>query len=294
MKHIVIGDIHGDEGVIYYALNSFPHNRLLFVGDFLDSFVFNSKECVGALKLVLDLIEEDRADSLIGNHELSYLASRWRCSGYNDVTQNYLTLETWRMMKLLKPFIYNKEHRVLFTHAGLSRSLWTQHNLDFENLEDRLHQAYGDHNSFFYQIGRRRGGFASCGGPLWCDWAEFEPIEGLRQVFGHSAGLIGSPEGAKSEGRIRSVGENYNIDCLQFGRDFLEFDDVTGEIKPMLTTLVVEYKVNEKWHPWNLDGVPRDMAQAMRIAKNIQTALKMRSRIRDTATGNVIPGEFLA
>jgi hypothetical protein len=56
----------------------------------------------------------------------------------------------------------------------------------------------------FYQVGHARGGFYPCGGPLWCDFfAEFEPLDEVIQVFGHTP--VASPQ---------KMGNAYAIDCL--------------------------------------------------------------------------------
>jgi len=231
MKHIIVGDIHGDEGAMYYALNRFPDAQLLFLGDFLDSFEFTSEECVRALTLALNLIEEGRATGIIGNHELSYVKPQWRCSGHNPVTQAHVFPLVSRITRLLQPYIYNADHRVLITHAGLSRPVWDENNMTFENVDEKLFAGYRDHDSFFFQVGRKRGGWARWGGPVWCDWSEFTPIDGLRQVFGHSAGLVNRPEHEETVGLMRKCGENWNVDCLQRGRSYLEFNDETGTLQ---------------------------------------------------------------
>ena len=55
---------------------------------------------------------------------------------------------------------------------------------------------------------------ALAGGLYWNDFnSEFEPIEGVKQVFGHTH--------YRYNGALKTNGDNYNIDCLpQF--DILE------------------------------------------------------------------------
>jgi hypothetical protein len=65
-----------------------------------------------------------------------------------------------------------------------------------------------------HAIGHCRGGIHSCGGILWCDFnKEFEPVDGLRQVFGHTAGK-----------NIRQKGENMCVDCNEFSDEVLELE----------------------------------------------------------------------
>jgi len=102
----------------------------------------------------------------------------------------------------------------LVSHAGLTDQLWRKEHLTFENLEQRLIEGWSKTSSFVHQIGSYRGGFSSVGGLFWCDWnAEFEPIEGLTQVFGHTAGR-----------GIRQRVNSFCIDCLDHEHSFLEMD----------------------------------------------------------------------
>jgi len=54
------------------------------------------------------------------------------------------------------------------------------------------------------------------GGIFWCDFnAEFEPIEGLNQIFGHTAGK-------NIRVRHTETSKNFCIDCLDHKHQFLE------------------------------------------------------------------------
>jgi hypothetical protein len=239
-KHIFVGDIHGDVGIIRALPEKFPDHHLIFVGDFLDSFTYPSSYQVECVRLVLDYIRTGRATSLFGNHEFSYLGPRQLlASGYNPITNAQFMPLVSDVRRAFKPFVYFSASRVLVTHAGLTKQLWDEHELTIDTLESTLLDWFRarECQSPFYAIGRARGGWDRWGGPLWCDYQkEFTPIPGLAQVFGHSASMRPVQHCVeKRVGKlIRVLDENnYNVDCLQHGQEVLEFDEQSGLFSPL-------------------------------------------------------------
>jgi hypothetical protein len=203
MDTIVVGDIHGDISLVKRVL-SYPCN-IIFVGDFLDSYTNSVEDQVDSLRLVLSACasEGGRVQALMGNHEVSYTHPYMRCSGFNLTTYQHVIHLKGLMERYLKPYIRHKGFFI--SHAGISQKL-----LDCESLSQKEYLEKGD----FYQIGRSRGGYAACGGLFWCDWwQEFEPVEGLKQIVGHSNYRpSGQPEGIVTKGQGDCI--SYNIDCL--------------------------------------------------------------------------------
>jgi hypothetical protein len=161
----------------------------------------------------LDAIESGKADALYGNHELSYIIPEiHRCSGYSTKTHSMLTTHIERVRKNFKPFLELGDNW-LVTHAGL-------HPQVAEKLSEDWEAEFNHKASALHWIGRYRGGPDPVGGIFWCDFnAEFEPIEGLNQIFGHSRARtydIRSMSGKNST--------NYCIDCLDTQLKFLELD----------------------------------------------------------------------
>ena len=86
---------------------------------------------------------------------------------------------------------------MLFTHAGVSAPLVppgaanvTAWVADQEAVALAFLKLGRPH--WVFRGGTRRGE-KSVGGPLWCDFSEFEPIPGLNQVFGHTPAAKGEP-----------------------------------------------------------------------------------------------------
>lgn len=217
MKYVFVGDIHGKVAEVEAALAM--DGRKIFVGDFIDSWDRTVEDHRKCYELVLDAVEKGEADVIFGNHELSYLVPyhrKHRCSGY-DKHRAYLMLGLQdRIEKAFKPYIFLAPD-FLVSHAGLTSQIWENHKLTIESLPQVLEQWWPDLGSPMHGIGYARGGGDKWGGMFWCDYnQEFEPVTGLRQVFGHTRG--------RGNG-IRQAGNSYCIDCLDYDKNtFLELE----------------------------------------------------------------------
>ena len=211
LHHIFIGDIHGQVRHVERALAL--EGKKIFVGDFMDSFTRPIEDHKKCLDLVIEAIEKGEAEAIYGNHELSYIMPRHRCSGHNSsgkwLMDNYKT----RLARLFKPYIL-LEGPTLISHAGLTRSIWQEEELTLDLLPQILDEWWPNPHSPMHQIGRARGGPDDIGGMFWCDFNhEFCPIPELPQIFGHTAGK-----------GIRQRDNAYCIDCLHNSDDFLQLD----------------------------------------------------------------------
>lgn len=211
MKTLIVGDIHGHIESVEKALAT--DYNVLFIGDYLDSFTRGPVECVATLKVVLNAINQDpdRVQGLIGNHELSYFDPKYRCSGYNKMTQKILHSESIDFTPLKK---YTYVGDFLVSHAGVSQNLlnWLHISLE-EYLEIKD----------FDQVGWFRGGQSPVGGLFWCDWnREFTPLtDGPKQIVGHT-----------HHNRIKAKEGNYCIDALNHSNlPTLIVDDQTNEVE---------------------------------------------------------------
>lgn len=201
MKYTFVGDLHGQYGLAKSIIEQFEgDSRLVFVGDYVDSFVESLENQAKTFNLIFDGAMERRWDALLGNHDLHYSSDSMRGSGYNykllEICPKLRAINatsTWPFKELL--IVGN----ILVTHAGLSKNF----------------------NGSLYGIGRCRGGFQDVGGIFWCDFnQEFQPIEGLRQVFGHT-----------SQRQIEQDGDNYCIDCLERGKlEVLQYNTETDKL----------------------------------------------------------------
>lgn len=189
MGTIVVGDLHGQLEIARAALAL--GERTIFIGDYLDSFTASVEDQVETLRFVLDAVKDGQAQALYGNHELSYLREDMACSGFKAVTKAHVM-----HMDLAPLQEYIWEEGFLLSHAGVSDYLLEVRE---QTLEEYLEARE------FYQIGGARGGLSHCGGLFWCDWRyEFEPVEGVKQIVGHTRG-----------DSIREKHGNYCIDVIE-------------------------------------------------------------------------------
>jgi hypothetical protein len=200
MKTLIVGDLHGKLDIVKRALDQ--EKPVIFLGDIFDSFDKPPEEHFLCMDLILEAIDKGKAQCLYGNHELSYLILAQRCSGWNIPTSMaVLGGYSEAMRKHFKHYLFFKPN-LLITHAGLDQSYWNKYNLTLDNLEDTLADWITDENSPAYNVGYKRGGNVPVGGIFWCDFtSEFTPIDGLTQIFGHTAGPTG-----------RARGDSYCID----------------------------------------------------------------------------------
>jgi hypothetical protein len=213
MEAIIVGDLHGNLN-FYRKVKSQTQDKIILVGDLIDSRHFTRAEQLTLLQEVLDDIEAGKTECLLGNHELSYLIPRMRGTGYASSFDAQIMPLKSRMWKLMKPYIFDIENSVLITHAGLSHNLIAEaHAMDGfiwysnEELETFLEVSWRSQSSYVYHIGTARGGPDTCGGIFWCDWnLEFSSVPGLIQIFGHTPVK-----------KIETQGTNWNLDCVERG-----------------------------------------------------------------------------
>lgn len=211
MRTIVVGDIHGRLTLtnIFLGMAS-EDTRVIFVGDFLDSYRLSPDDQVDSLCAVMDAIAAGKnVLACKGNHEISYLDPREICSGWNSVTQSLIdSIGKYRIENTLLDCVWVEgEKPILISHAGVSAAHFDKEPEDItvRDVEEWLLESPN-----VGAVGYARGGYLPVGGIFWCDWwREFDPIPAIRQIVGHSNYR---PRG--EHGGVVTMGENYNIDCL--------------------------------------------------------------------------------
>jgi hypothetical protein len=243
VKTLYVGDLHGKFQFLKFIREYYREHRKILIGDYVDAFPHEATraEQVETLRIALEMAEEGNTIALMGNHEFGYLDKGFQCSGYTNNMQNELNWHGYipRMWKNLKLYEYDIQNAILATHAGLTQYIFTEYKLTLDTLTTTFFDWTRDPHRVqpLYWIGKGRGGHDVVGGPLWCHWpGEFRPIEGLTQIFGHTA-VPG----------IQKLGTNYNIDCLGYTKEVLEFDDKTNVFTIMdLTAQYETYLTKQK------------------------------------------------
>ncbi len=212
MKIGIIPDLHGSPLWKDIINNSPEVEKWIFVGDYVDSFVYDKYSILENLKNIIEhkKLNNDTTVLLLGNHDIQYLYNDpwYRCSGYTEETAFELGRLFNENVKLFD--LAYKHQDYLITHAGITESwlkkikiiLKTEYKLILDEiklhevLNDILH--YGPKAVFdiVAQIGKKRGGWETSGGPLWCDEYELrrEYAYNFNQIVGHTPQKTGEPK----------------------------------------------------------------------------------------------------
>lgn len=201
-------------------------DRLVFLGDYCDSFTHSNHDMQHTVEQVIRIKKEnpDKVELLIGNHDLPYISPllRGMCSGHRPEaypTMNKLFSENDKLFNIA----YQKGKH-LFTHAGVTNR-WRHTNNRLidkwkgertETLAETLNKIRFTHDVVdLYSVGMARGGVrGDVGGPLWADMVEsiVDALLGYHQYVGHT------PIRAL---RTQEIDENTSITYL----DLLPYDD---------------------------------------------------------------------
>lgn len=233
-KIVFVGDIHGNLGTINKVQERYRDWRKIFVGDILDSFFNTVEEQIACLTILRYMIANENTEVIFGNHEVSYMFPNERCTGHNPEMQLHFDYDDGlkdirRKFRWYLSFEYGHE-RFLVTHAGLSNRLLRTHKvpLKIQEIESTLDEwvlkFMRQQPTPFGWSGRTRGGVDSVGGPLWCDFMEFEEIPGIVQIFGHTPGAD-----------FKQCGESWCIDIREDIRErkVLELVDGIFTVRPL-------------------------------------------------------------
>jgi len=198
MRTFIWPDVHNRCALLQLFLEKNDKNfdKGIFLGDFLDSHgdnEFIAEETALYLKTIL---YNPKYIFLFGNHDVTYshLFGLYPCSGYTKEKQiaidKVLIKEDWAK------FSFAIEHQGwLITHAGVHPSFFPK-GFSFEELTRLIERGIDIIPKIhpLFNAGWARGGMNNIGGFLWLDWNnEFEPIEGVKQLMGHTR-LHSEPE----------------------------------------------------------------------------------------------------
>jgi hypothetical protein len=196
MKTVSIGDTHGLAAAEIVMEIADKYDKLIFAGDYVDSFFIDN---VSIVKNLLDIIElkkryPDKIILLWGNHDIQYLFDdEYFCTGFRPEMQHVLHQIFLSNQNL---FQFSFQHGAyLWTHAGVHAG-WFEYRFspfldrhkEIVSVSELLNMAFGERYKALFDIGRSRGGNQNVGGPLWCDRTELtsKPLKGLNQIVGHS------------------------------------------------------------------------------------------------------------
>lgn len=227
---LVFSDVHQDAEKVKTILKKENYDFVVFLGDWFDSHHKQSASDLAATcSLVRELSAMKNVFMLWGNHDLHYFYSNRyaMCSGYSDAKDTAIA-------DMLHPRIVEIRDSIgwyiwiddfLCSHAGIHPHFFPPHlkvtKEEISNwLDDQAKYAKlslengGTH--WFYRAGYSRWGNQKVGGIVWLDFnEEFEPIEGVKQIVGHTFNRGGvGVRGHHTNGNLDlTQAENLCIDC---------------------------------------------------------------------------------
>lgn len=194
MKYLVIPDIHTKwKQAEKFILENSEIDKIILLGDYFDDFDDSVSTNCDTAYWLKNIINKDNVIALFGNHEFNYFKKLSICSGYSKqkyrAINSILTLEDWYK---LKTYYYDMDNNIFFCHAGATKPLFVNPITNEFNLE-KIKDMYESPDKLYTldwvrtEIGVSRGGLSNYGSIFWCDFNEdFEPIENLLQIFGHT------------------------------------------------------------------------------------------------------------
>ena len=165
MKTIVIGDIHGNPNWEKIVNLESDADKIVFVGDYLDSLQYTFPEQYNNFLKIIALKKAnlDKVELLIGNHCLHYIDGNFRCKGFQSIHYDEFN-DIYRDNFSLFNVIYEQDN-LLISHAGVCPEFMNQcfgkegwnvnnltevintrfkQNVNFLRFNHRSYDVYGD------------------------------------------------------------------------------------------------------------------------------------------------------
>ncbi len=230
MKTLVWPDVHHRTELlkIFLDKNGDQFDKRIFLGDWFDNWNDNPADAARTARLLVELIDDDRNVFIEGNHDTAYRYGTpvSLCSGFTNEKKRFvdsvMKFHHWQKFKL-----YEMEQGWLCSHAGVHPCIFSHpiHGVKFEWIESLCVLAQDQVRANIwnpvYDLGKMYDGQMQTGGITWLRWSQFEPIENLNQIVGHS--VRNTPEvsyirkkTSKYEGEEKEKHEKVKCDLLHF------------------------------------------------------------------------------
>ena len=197
VRTLILPDIHLQWEKAEKIIKHESCDNVVFLGDYFDEYDDNVNENYLAAKWLLSSLNQPNRIHLFGNHDFSYVFPHrsYKCSGYtlgkdyaiNDVLKE----KDWRKLKT-----HTWVDNFLLSHAGVHPFFYQKYGNEKlfktwidEICKEALDDAFlNKPEHLFFRAGKSRGGIEMYGGIIWCDRSEFEAVENVNQIFGHTPG----------------------------------------------------------------------------------------------------------
>lgn len=226
---LLVSDVHQEVAKLRTILAKESWDIAICLGDWFDSYDYNSpSDTQATCDFLKEWLPKPNFFSLLGNHDVTYLYGNPNtfCSGYSPSKlkifyESWGTGDAFRAMRQ-KFLWYVWVDDFLCSHGGVhSYHFPPRFQVNKKNITKWLDKQIqiatprletGD-RFWLYGAGIGRGGYYSAGGLTWlCFDSEFEPVEGLKQIVGHTSHP--SILNHVSDGNLDLTQcENLDIDC---------------------------------------------------------------------------------
>ncbi len=189
-RTLIIPDLHHHTENADYWMDSIPHDRVVFLGDFFDRYGDEAEDATRTAEWVSRQMERENAVFIFGNHDLPYRFhgdERVECPGFSpaksDAINRVLKRKHWDRFCLA-----HSEQGWLLSHAGFHPA-WMKgasQEAILARCDAAMRLAREGCIDPILGMGELPRGIQKFGGPLWMDWCSFMPIEGISQIVGHS------------------------------------------------------------------------------------------------------------
>jgi len=243
---LIVPDVHG-RSFWKGAVDAHPDVPVIFLGDYLDQYGDEHIHDHIAISVLGDIIslKRQRPDKVflcLGNHDLSYLDSRFHCSRHHWLDE-YEYAKLLRDHRDLFDLAYDMSiagKRFLFSHAGVSKGWLSLHEDLFSDkpisgdLFSQMFKCQDTRDGIFRalcDVSVLRWGMQRYGSMVWADVEEMmDPlmqIDGVIQVFGHSQQDV-EPCCLKDHAYCLDCRKVFYIDSAGDIRDY-DSDRIVGE-----------------------------------------------------------------
>jgi hypothetical protein len=265
MRTLSIGDIHGRNDWTYFTHGSpqdfdrwaisidngapandglwaeefdnyMDYDKIIFVGDYVDSFNVGNAEMKKNLEDIIFFKKTcpDKVVLLLGNHDIQYIVANEICSGYRPEMKHDFYKIFMDNIELFS-FAYegfDKDGKTwLWTHAGVTSGWYKELRKELFDPNHRFAEIVKERNpqtiaeeinlawelkmSVLYNVDAASGGHYLWAGPIWVrpHVLNIYPLDGVSQIVGHT------PQARIWRNEVNDTVEHVYIDCLEHGGD---------------------------------------------------------------------------
>jgi predicted MPP superfamily phosphohydrolase len=237
MKTIVLGDTHGRSNWKLAIYQEEPIDRVIFIGDYFDSFEFSGVEQIDNFKQIIQYKENNpqvEVVLLIGNHDYHYFPE----IGYNG-TSGYQSKIAPSITQVIEE---NRNHlqmayqmdKFLFTHAGVSPvfmdEVFGENDWTIENVVVDLNEMFRYKPKAFEFNGFDAYGDNTTQTPIWIRprslmSANKKHDKGLKKDYIQIVGHTGMKKLDLKGSDQFTGGRYYFIDTMETSGDYLIIED---------------------------------------------------------------------